>query len=116
MIGDALNTAQNISNFGMLAVTAGFFLVLSAILMVTCFKWFMRVINNTMDNQKKAMEELVAETKSQNEKLDDIAGLTYREYADEIVKVYQNYDLEVVNLHDEANLVTQIPQYYENNI
>ena len=45
MIGDALNTAQSISNFGMLAVTAGFFLVLSAILMVTCFKWFMRVIN-----------------------------------------------------------------------
>ena len=59
MIGDALNTAQSISNFGMLAVTAGFFLVLSAVLMVTCFKWFMRVINNTMDNQKKAMEELV---------------------------------------------------------
>lgn len=25
MIGDALNTAQSISNFGMLAVTAGFF-------------------------------------------------------------------------------------------
>ena len=24
MIGDALNTAQSISNFGMLAVTAGF--------------------------------------------------------------------------------------------
>lgn len=73
MIEDALNTAQSISNFGMLAVTAGFFLVLSAILMVTCFRWFMRVINNTMDNQKKAMEELVTETKSQNDKLDDIA-------------------------------------------
>lgn len=29
--------------------------------MVTCFKWFMRVINNTMDNQKKAMEELVTD-------------------------------------------------------
>ena len=25
MIGDALNTAQSISNFGMLSVTAGFF-------------------------------------------------------------------------------------------
>lgn len=73
MIGDAINTAQSISNFGMLAVTAGFFLVLSAILMVTCFKWFIRVINNTMDTQRKAMVDLVEETKSQNEKLDDIA-------------------------------------------
>ena len=25
MVGDAINTAQSISNFGMLAVTAGFF-------------------------------------------------------------------------------------------
>ena len=73
MIGDALNTAQSISNFGMLAVTAGFFLVLSAVLMVTCFRWFIRVINNTMDTQRKAMVDLVEETKSQNEKLDDIA-------------------------------------------
>lgn len=73
MIGDAINTAQSISNFGMLAVTAGFFLVLSAVLMVTCFRWFIRVINNTMDTQRKAMVDLVEETKSQNEKLDDIA-------------------------------------------
>ena len=36
MIGDALNTAQSISNFGMLAVTAGFFLVLILRYMV---KW-----------------------------------------------------------------------------
>ena len=56
----------------MLAVTAGFFLVLSAVLMVTCFRWFIRVINNTMDTQRKAMVDLVEETKSQNEKLDDI--------------------------------------------
>lgn len=73
MIGDAINTAQSISNFGMLAVAAGFFLVLSAVLMVTCFRWFIRVINNTMDTQRKAMVDLVEETKSQNEKLDDIA-------------------------------------------
>lgn len=73
MIGDAINTAQSISNFGMLAVTAGFFLVLSAVLMVTCFRWFIRIINNTMDTQRKAMLDLVEETKSQNEKLDDIA-------------------------------------------
>ena len=33
--------------------------------MVTCFRWFMRVINNTMDNQKKAMEELVKLSKEE---------------------------------------------------
>ena len=73
MVDEALNTAQGISNYGMMAVTAGFFLVFAAISMVTCFKWFVRIINSTMDTQKKAMESLVRETKSQNEKLEDIA-------------------------------------------
>ena len=43
-------------------------------------------------------------------------GQTYREYVDEIVKVCQKYGVTVVNLHDEANLVPQMPQYYENNV
>ena len=43
-------------------------------------------------------------------------GQTYREYVDEIVKVCQKYGVKVVNLHDEANLVPQMPQYYKNNI
>jgi len=73
MIDNAINTAHSISDFGMLAVSAGFFLVLSALLMVACFKWFIKVINDTMSTQRKAMESLVTETKSQNEKLDDIA-------------------------------------------
>lgn len=73
VIDGALKTSESITNFGMLAVTAAFFLVLSAILMVTCFRWFMKVINETMNTQRKTMEELVSETKSQNEKLDDIS-------------------------------------------
>lgn len=73
MVDNVINTAHSISDFGMLAVSAGFFLVLSALLMVACFKWFTRIINDTMGTQRKAMESLVSETKSQNEKLDDIA-------------------------------------------
>ena len=104
MIEDAINTAQSISNFGMLAVTAGFFLVLSAVLMVTCFKWFMRVINNTMDNQKKAMEELVTETKSQNEKLDDIAeGRKRSGFSVIIQKVYTTNGWQVVGSPSSSN-------------
>ena len=73
MVEEALNTAQSISNFGMLAVTAGFFLVLSASFMVTCFKWFIKVINSTMDTQRTSMENLITETRSQNDKLDEMA-------------------------------------------
>ena len=73
MIEDAINTAQSISNFGMLAVTAGFFLVLSAILMVTCFKWFKSVIEKIMGDYSKQLEKIQETATSNNEAMLDIA-------------------------------------------
>lgn len=72
-IGSALETGRHISEFGMLAVTAGFFLVLTAIMWVFLFKWFMKIINNTFDSQKSTLTELLEEAKSQNEQLASIS-------------------------------------------
>lgn len=41
-------------------------------------------------------------------------GQTYRDYVDEIVRCCKKYGFKVVNLHDESNLVPQMPQYFEN--
>lgn len=65
-------TAQGISNYGMMAVTAAFFLVLSAVMMISCFKWFKGVIDNIINTQNEAMKELLSETREQNAKLSDI--------------------------------------------
>lgn len=76
----ALQTGKGISDFGMMAMTAGFFLVLSSLLMVACFRWFMKVVNDLLASQKdvnreqrETMKELLSETRSQNEKLHDIS-------------------------------------------
>lgn len=68
----ATKTAESISDLGMLAVSAGFFLVLSAALMITCFIWFKNIINNMISTQQCTMKELLNETKTQNEQLSDI--------------------------------------------
>ena len=91
VVDSALKTGESISNFGMMAVTAGFFLVLSALLMIACFRWFMKLVNMMIENQKqmienqqKSMQEMMAsqqesmqllleETKQQNQKLNDIS-------------------------------------------
>ena len=91
VVESALKTGESISNFGMMAVTAGFFLVLSALLMIACFRWFMKLVNMMIENQKqmienqqKSMQEMMAsqqesmqllleETKQQNQKLNDIS-------------------------------------------
>lgn len=73
VVNSALETGRSISDFGMMAVTAGFFLVLSAILMVTCFRWFMKVINDMMVEHKKTMVQLLEETRQQNTMLSEIS-------------------------------------------
>lgn len=57
-VNAALETGKGISEFGMMAMTAGFFLVLSALMMIACFRWFMKVINDVMTSQKDMLKEL----------------------------------------------------------
>lgn len=45
---DVTTIAKGISDWGMMAVTAAFFLVLSAGLMLTCFRWFKKSLNDLL--------------------------------------------------------------------
>ena len=76
VVNAALQTGKGISDFGMMAITAVFFLVLSALLMVACFRWFMNMVNQLMTSQKEinqdykdTMRQLLEETRAQNERL-----------------------------------------------
>lgn len=76
VVNAALQIGKGISDFGMMAITAGFFLVLSALLMVACFRWFMNMVNQLMTSQKEinqdykdTMRQLLEETRAQNERL-----------------------------------------------
>lgn len=65
--------AKGISDWGMMAITAAFFLVLSAGLMIACFKWFKSIINGIINSTGKTMSDLLNETRAQNEMLADIS-------------------------------------------
>lgn len=73
MTDDVIQIATGISNVGMMAVVAAFFLVLSAMLMVACFRWFKSIINSMINDNKNLMTELLDETKKQNDQLTDIS-------------------------------------------
>lgn len=80
VVNAALQTGKGISDFGMMAMTAGFFLVLSALMMIACFRWFMKVVNDlltsqkdTNQSQKETMKQLLDETRTQNDRLNDIS-------------------------------------------
>lgn len=73
MVEHSLETARTIGDVGMMAVTAAFFLVLAAALMIACFRWFKNIINDMLVSNKNTMNELLEETKSQNQMLADIS-------------------------------------------
>lgn len=73
MVEDVTTVAKGIGDVGMMAVTAAFFLILSAGLMVACFKWFKSIINGIISRSEKTMNDLLQETRAQNDMLADIS-------------------------------------------
>lgn len=73
MVQESLDTARAIGDVGMMAVTAAFFLILAAALMVACFRWFKSIITGMLNDYKGTMTQLLNETKSQNSMLADIS-------------------------------------------
>lgn len=72
-ITDVTTVAHGISDFGMMAVTAAFFLILSATMMVAIFKWFKAIIEQMMQDNKESLQELAKTTNAQNDMLQDIS-------------------------------------------
>ena len=69
----ALDVARGVGDYGMMAVTCAFFLILSAAMMITLFKWFKAIITQMMDDHKDGFSSLLDETKGQNKTLRELA-------------------------------------------
>ena len=72
-VSQVTQVAKGISDYGMMAITAAFFLLLSAAMMVALFRWFKRIIEQMMQDQKDSMHNLAEETRKQNDMLQDIS-------------------------------------------
>lgn len=70
---DVTTVAKGIGDFGMMAVTAAIFLMLSAAMMVAIFKWFKSIIEQMMQDNKDSLQELANTTNAQNDMLQDIS-------------------------------------------
>lgn len=71
-VSQVTEVAKGISDYGALTIMAAFYLVLSAALMMTIFKWFKNIINQIMSDNKANLEGVLEETRKQNELLNDL--------------------------------------------
>lgn len=74
-ISQATEVAKGISENGLLVMTAAFFLVLSATLMVTCFMWFRSIINKIIGNFSKSIEVLKENIQDISETMNDQSAM-----------------------------------------
>lgn len=72
-VSQITQVAKGISDYGMMAITAAFFLLLSAAMMVALFRLFKSIIEQMMQDQKDSMHNLAEETRKQNDMLQDIS-------------------------------------------
>lgn len=72
-VSQVTEVAKGISDYGAMMIMAAFYLVLSAAMMITIFKWFKNIINQIMSDHKANLEDVLAETRKQNELLNDLA-------------------------------------------
>lgn len=115
MVEDVTTVAKGIGDVGMMAVTAAFFLILAAGLMIACFRWFKSIINGMIESNQSMLSELLKETKNQNDMLTDIAdGLRPETQMrlKNISKVYFDYAIEKVcriikKVREENHIVDQ---------
>lgn len=73
MTEDVTTVAKGISDFGMMAVTASFFLILSGLLWWACFKWLKSTVDNVLKGNANMINDLLIETRKQNDMLNDIS-------------------------------------------
>lgn len=65
--------AKGISDYGALIVMGAAFIILSLGMWVAIFKWFKSIINQILEQNETNMQEILEETKKQNEMLCDIS-------------------------------------------
>ena len=68
-----MDVAESISNFGMMAVAAAFFIILAIIIMVMFVKWFKEIINNIMATNQNMLSKLDVQLKENNDVMKSIA-------------------------------------------
>ncbi len=68
-----VEVAKGISDYGALAVMGAAFIIISVITQWSIFKWFKTIVDNMLKTTSCTMDELLTETKTQNEQLADIA-------------------------------------------
>ena len=67
-----MDVARGISDFGMTAMTAGFYLVVSAVTLILFIRWFIKLVNQIFHVQQATLDSIIKAQASQEGKLDQL--------------------------------------------
>ena len=73
IVSGALQTAQGISEYGLMVVICAFFILISAGMMIFMFRWTVNTINDVMKTNKEMLAKLDAQMHENNKIMQSIA-------------------------------------------
>jgi len=71
-VATTVDVVRGISDFGMTAMTAGFYLVISAITLILFIRWFVKLVNQIFHVQQATLDNIIKGQASQEGKLDQL--------------------------------------------
>lgn len=72
-VSQVTEVAKGISDYGALVMIGAVYIILTATMMITIFKWFKSIISQIIEDNREGIRDVSAETRKQNELLTDIA-------------------------------------------
>ncbi len=72
-VSDVIQVSKGITDYGALVIIGAVYIILTAAMMITMFKWFKGVITMIINDNREGIRDIRTETHRQNELLADIA-------------------------------------------
>lgn len=72
-VNGAIKVAEGISDFGMMAVCAAFFIIVSVFMMIMFIKWFKDIIDRIMSTNDSTLKELKKQMEENNDIMKSVA-------------------------------------------
>lgn len=111
-IPQAIGVATGISEVGLLVTVAGFYLVITAIMMIVFIRWFVRLVNKIFDTQQVTLENILQAQKMQDSKISQLKEALTGEILNQ-VRAFSNYAFDY-NMHQVSVSIGQIKD--DNNL
>jgi len=110
VVNEIIEVSKGISEAGLLVITAAFYLIVTATMMIIIMRWFVRLVNKIFDAQQTTLDSILELQKGQDVKINQVKEALTGEVFNQI-RVVADYAFD----YNKIQIVLTIAQVKEEN-